>query len=63
MLLCGDCSYASIENIVRSYDAIQLPHHGKPKQAEQILKKERTKSTPSMLFPTTQEIPMEVLIN
>lgn len=39
MLLCGDCSYASIENIVRSYDAIQLPHHGKPKQAEQIFEK------------------------
>lgn len=39
LLLCGDCSYASIEDKIRNYDAIQLPHHGKAKQAEQIFDK------------------------
>lgn len=39
LLLCGDCSFASIEDKVRDYDAIQLPHHGKPKQAEAIFEK------------------------
>lgn len=36
VLLCGDCSFSSIEDKVREYDCIQLPHHGKPKQAESI---------------------------
>lgn len=39
LLLCGDCSFPAIENIVRDYDAVQLPHHGKSKQAEQIFDK------------------------
>lgn len=39
ILLCGDCSYKSIENIVRDYDVIQLPHHGKDNQAEKIFNK------------------------
>lgn len=39
LLLCGDCSYASIEDKIRNYDAVQLPHHGKAKQAEQIFEK------------------------
>jgi len=39
MLLCGDCSFAAIENIVRDYQCIQLPHHGKVKQAELIWEK------------------------
>lgn len=39
LLLCGDCSFAAIEDKVRDYDAVQLPHHGKPKQAEAIFKK------------------------
>lgn len=39
LLLCGDCSFSAIENIVRDYDAVQLPHHGKSKQAEKIFEK------------------------
>lgn len=36
LLLCGDCSFPAIKDKVRNYDIIQLPHHGKPKQAESI---------------------------
>ena len=36
VLLCGDCSFASIEDKVRNYECVQLPHHGKKKQAEAI---------------------------
>lgn len=32
VLLCGDCSFSSIEDKVREYNCIQLPHHGKPKK-------------------------------
>lgn len=39
LLLCGDSSYAAIEDKLLNYDAIQLPHHGKPKQAEKIFDK------------------------
>lgn len=39
LLLCGDCSFASIEDKLHDFDAIQLPHHGKVKQAEQIFEK------------------------
>ena len=39
VLLCGDCSFASIEDKVRDYRCIQLPHHGKAKQAEKIWEK------------------------
>ena len=39
MLLCGDCSFPAIENIVRDYDAVQLPHHGKNDQAQKIFEK------------------------
>ena len=39
VLLCGDCSFASIEDKVRDYQCIQLPHHGKVKQAEAIWEK------------------------
>ena len=39
LLLCGDCSFPAIDNIVRDYDAVQLPHHGKCKQAEKIFDK------------------------
>lgn len=38
-LLCGDCSFSAIEDKVRNYDIIQLPHHGKPKQADSIFDK------------------------
>lgn len=39
ILLCGDCSYASIEDKIMDFKGIQLPHHGKSKQAEKIFEK------------------------
>ena len=36
LLLSGDASYAAIEDKVRDYDIIQLPHHGKACQADKI---------------------------
>lgn len=36
LLLTGDSSFAAIEDSVRSHNAIQLPHHGKLSQAEDI---------------------------
>lgn len=36
ILLCGDCSFAAIEDKVNNYNIIQLPHHGKEKQAKLI---------------------------
>ena len=36
LLLCGDCSFAAIEGVIKDYDVIQLPHHGKSEQAEDI---------------------------
>jgi metal-dependent hydrolase (beta-lactamase superfamily II) len=39
LLLCGDCSYSAIEDKVRNYDIVQLPHHGKAKQADKIFEK------------------------
>lgn len=41
MLLCGDCSFSAIEDKVRDYDLIQLPHHGKNKQAQKIFDKKK----------------------
>lgn len=45
VLLCGDCSFTSIEDKVRNYECIQLPHHGKPKQAELIWEKKWNQTT------------------
>lgn len=39
LLLCGDSSFVPIEDKVRNYDAVQLPHHGKVKQAQKIFDK------------------------
>lgn len=39
VLLTGDASYAAIEDKIREYDAIQLPHHGKYEQASKIFEK------------------------
>ena len=39
LLLTGDSSFPAIEDNVRSHDIIQLPHHGKPKQAKFIFNK------------------------
>lgn len=39
LLLTGDSSFAAIEDNLRAHDIIQLPHHGKQKQAELIFKK------------------------
>ena len=39
ILLCGDSSFNAIESVVRDHDIVQLPHHGKSKQAEKIFDK------------------------
>ena len=44
VLLCGDCSFSSIENIVHDYKCIQLPHHGKVNQAQLIWEKKWNQS-------------------
>ena len=36
LLLTGDSSFAAIEDTVKRHSAIQLPHHGKLEQAEEI---------------------------
>lgn len=36
LLLTGDSSFAAIEDTVKKHSAIQLPHHGKLEQAEEI---------------------------
>lgn len=38
LLLCGDCSYAAIDDKVKEYSYIQLPHHGKKEQADKIFR-------------------------
>lgn len=38
LLLTGDSSFESIKCNIANHSAIQLPHHGKPEQAEQIFK-------------------------
>lgn len=39
LLLTGDSSFAAIENSIISHSVIQLPHHGKLSQAEDIFSK------------------------
>lgn len=36
LLLTGDSSYAALEDVLKSHSCIQLPHHGKLAQAEDI---------------------------
>ena len=36
LLLTGDSSFVAIEDVIKTHSAIQLPHHGKLKQAESI---------------------------
>ena len=36
LLLTGDSSFAAIENAIKAHSGIQLPHHGKLSQAEEI---------------------------
>lgn len=38
LLLTGDSSFAAIESTIKNHAAIQLPHHGKLSQAEDIFK-------------------------
>lgn len=38
LLLTGDSSFASIKENIKNHSAIQLPHHGKLDQAEEIFK-------------------------
>lgn len=45
VLLCGDCSFAAIEDKVRNHRCVQLPHHGKVKQAEAIWNKKWNQNT------------------
>ena len=39
LLLCGDSSFASLENLIYDYDYIQLPHHGTADSAQKIFEK------------------------
>lgn len=39
LLLTGDSSFAAIEDNIKSHSVIQLPHHGKLSQAEEIFAK------------------------
>jgi len=39
ILLCGDSSFNAIESVLIDHDIVQLPHHGKSKQAEKIFDK------------------------
>lgn len=39
LLLCGDSSFASLENLIYDYDYIQLPHHGTADSAKKIFEK------------------------
>lgn len=39
MILTGDSSFPAIEDKIKDYDVIQLPHHGKPDTAEKIFEK------------------------
>lgn len=36
LLLCGDSNFEAVKDKLEDYDVIQLPHHGKKDQAEQI---------------------------
>lgn len=38
LLLTGDSSFAAIQDCIKTHTAIQLPHHGKLHQAEEIFK-------------------------
>lgn len=58
ILLTGDASYEAIEDKIREYDAIQLPHHGKYNQAEQIFEKTMEEKTSYILFRIIQVIRM-----
>lgn len=57
ILLTGDASYPSIEDKIEEYDVIQLPHHGKKKQAEEIFDKltERNSSITYIVSDNTGE--------
>lgn len=41
MLLTGDSNFTAIEDKIKQYNLIQLPHHGKKEQAEQIFQKNK----------------------
>lgn len=44
MLLTGDSSFAAIEDSIKTHTAIQLPHHGKLSQAEEIFAEKDNKT-------------------
>lgn len=37
LLLCGDSNYEAVKDIIKSFSAIQLPHHGKYDHASKIM--------------------------
>jgi hypothetical protein len=41
LLLTGDSNFEAIKDKIREYDAIQLPHHGKDKQADNIFEENK----------------------
>lgn len=53
LLLDGDCSFAAIENFIKDYDTIQLPHHGKIKQANKIFDNTNACSTDYIISDNT----------
>lgn len=50
LLLTGDASYSSIEDKIEEYDIIQLPHHGKCQQADEIFDKLATKPSSKITY-------------
>lgn len=45
LLLCGDCSFSAIEDKICDYKYIQLPHHGKKKQADKIFEANKNENS------------------
>lgn len=50
ILLTGDASFPAIEDKIREYDIIQLPHHGKYDQAEKIFEKNQGRNNVKYLI-------------
>lgn len=53
MLLCGDCSFTAIEDKVKDYSIIQLPHHGKLDQAQKIFDAKKDNNTKYIVSDNT----------
>lgn len=55
VLLTGDATFEALEDKIEEYDVIQLPHHGRKKQALQICDKLSKKSTVKYLISDNTE--------